>query len=387
MNLLLPEKDLGQNDSIEQPRVAVMSVRNSESHVSRTCGYEFEDIICEELDFARLIQPAPGRQTLLQRQLRNFAGRRLGDSRILDLLNVGADKASLGADVELFFFSAAQPRDLTQLSLVPDWRDRSRFAVCWMQELWARDITKSNHLLDILNRFDHVICPFHHSIEALRQRLSVPVSFMPWGVDAELFCPFPNPPRRVIKVAGIGVVPKPTERALVRYADETGTFFHYQTIFGPSVAQNHREHRHNYAGILKRSEYFLCYLAKFTNTERGIQREFGLRYIEGVAAGTIMLGDPIDNPAFEEWFGWPDSIIPLATGDAEPEVLIRQLDADPERLAAARRNNLVHALLKLDNLYRWREILDLAGMKETDAMRKRGERLQALAEMVRASDI
>lgn len=385
MGLTSSKNEFEKMDDAQRPRVAVMSMRNQEFHVSRACGYEFEDMICEELDSARLVAPGPGGRTLFQRKLRNGAARMVGDRKFIKILNLGADKIRLDADYELFFFSAAQLRDLAELTAIPDWRNRSRFAVCWMQELWARDIIEENHILDILNQFDHVICSFFHSVEPLRGRISAPVTYMPWGVDAELFCPFPNPPARVIKVAGIGLVPKHTERALVHFADETGKFFHYQTVFGPSVAHNHREHRQNYAGLLKRSEYFLSFLAKFSNAERGTQKEFGLRYIEGVAAGTVMLGDLVDNPAFSEWFDWPDSVIPLSVEDPEPQALIRELDDTPERIAAARRGNLVNALRRLDNLYRWEDVLRLAGMQITPAMLQRRKRLEALANEISAA--
>lgn len=381
MSLIAPN----MHNNKTRPRIAVMSVRNTENHVSRACGYEFEDMICNQLDFARLIAPGHGRRAPVMRGLRNRAIRAFGPNKAFDLLNAGAEKTPLGIDYDLFFFSAAQPRDLTELANVPDWRDRSRFAVCWMQELWALNITDDNKLLDILEQFDHVICSFHGSIEPLQARISTPVSYMPWGVDTELFCPFPNPPARAIQVAGIGEVPKAAENALVRHADETGGFYHYQTVFGPSVARSHREHRANYAGILKRSEYFLSYMAKYSNPERGTQEEFGLRYIEGVAAGTVMLGDPINNPAFETYFGWKDSVIPLSVEDEAPEELIKALNQQPERIAAARRNNVVNALLKLDNQHRWQDILDIAGMLETPAMLQRRKRLAELADMVRTS--
>ena len=74
-------------------------------------------------------------------------------------------------DFELFFFSAAQLRDLAALSSMPDWREKSRFAVCWLQELWADDISDRNRMFDLLEQFDHVICPFYHSLEPLQKRL------------------------------------------------------------------------------------------------------------------------------------------------------------------------------------------------------------------------
>lgn len=370
-----------------RPRVCVLSARNYENHVSRACGYEFEDLICDELDYARLIAPQATGNFGIRHRIGAQVTRRIGWNGAAMMLNPTAERLSLGHDHDLFFFSAAQLRDLTILGAVPDWREKSRFAVCWLQEIWAQDISTHNHLFDILNQFDHVICPFYHSLEPLQKRLSVPVSYLPWGVDAELFCPYPNPPERVIDVAGIGVVPKETEQALIRYTDEIGGFFHYQTVFGPSVARSHSEHRHNYAGLLKRAKYFLCYAAKFANAERGRQVEFGLRYIEGVAAGTVMLGDPIDNPAYREWFSWENAVIPLSTEETEPEVLIRQLEREPERMDAVRRANLTAALTKLDNLYRWRDVLKLAGLPETPGMQARQTRLYRLAEQVRAAGL
>lgn len=367
-----------------EPRVAVMSMRNLERHVSRSCGYEFEDMICEEFDFARLVAPAPalGKQYAPLRSLRNRLTTNFGHRAAFDALNVGVGKARLDEDVDLFFFSAALPRDLAELANVPNWRKRARFAVCWMQELWIAGISLQKRMLDVLDQFDHVICSFHHTVEPLRKRLSVPVSYLPWGIDAELFCPYPDPPARSIEVAGIGALPEATERALVRYADETGSFFLYQTVFGPSVTRSHREHRHNFAGQLKRSEFFLCYLAKFDNAQREQQVEFGLRCIEGVAAGAIVLGDPVDNPAFRKYLGWTDSLIRLDSGETEPEAVIRALKAQPDRLAAARLNNVVNALRRHDNVYRWQEVLKIAGLPETPAMRQRRDRLETLADAI-----
>jgi hypothetical protein len=365
-----------------------MSMRNIERHVSRSCGYEFEDMICGELDFAELVAPGPSTGPLAgpMRSLRNRLTANFGPRPAFGALNAGGGRVHMETDVDLFFFSAALPRDLAELSKVPNWRKRSRFAVCWMQELWIAGIPLQKRTLDVLNQFDHVICSFHHTVEPLRERLSVPVTYMPWGIDTELFCPYPNTPARTIEVAAIGAIPEATEAALVRHADETGTTFLYQTVFGPSSIKSHKAHRHNFAGQLKRSEFFLCYLAKFDNAQRDRQVEFGLRYIEGVAAGAIVLGDPVDNPAFQEHLGWTDSLIRLDSTETRPEELIRALKSQPERLAAARTRNVVNALLRHDNVYRWQEVLRIAGLPETPALRQRQNRLEALADAVLRED-
>lgn len=369
------------------PRVAVLSLRNYETHVSRACGYEFEDLICEQLDYAQLITPMPVGRFGIRQRLGTQLTRRTGWTGAQNIMIPGSERLSLGHEHDLFFFSAAQLRDLAALSAVPDWREKSRFAVCVLQEIWARDIADRNRLFDLLNQFDHVFCTFHHSLEPLRQRISVPVSFLQWSVDVERFCPYPNPPERVIDVAGIGVVQPDTEAALIRYADETGGFFHYQTVFGPSTTRSHKGHRHNYAGLLKRSKYFLCYAAKFANAERGRQMEVGLRYVEGAASGAVMLGEPIDSPSYHDWFDWPDAVIPLSPDATDPDALIRALEQDPERVEMARRASMTAALTRLDNLYRWRDVLRVAGLPETPGMQARQARLYNLATQAGGLDL
>jgi hypothetical protein len=66
--------------------------------------------------------------------------------------------------------------------------------------------------------------------------------------------------------------------------------------------------------------------------------------------------------------------------------VIRALKAQPERLAAARSRNVVNALLRHDNVYRWRDVLGIAGLPETPALRQRQNRLEALAEAVMRDD-
>jgi hypothetical protein len=207
------------------------------------------------------------------------------------------------------------------------------------------------------------------------------VTYLPWGVDAALFCPWPRPPARAIDICGIGGISQKTHEALVDHADRTGMFYLYNTIVGRHGMVSHAAHRHNYAGTLKRSKYFLTYLAKYTRAEeRGRQEEFGLRYIEGVSAGAVLLGNRVCNPAFEEYLGWTDSVIDIPFRCETPGAIVTALEADPGRVAAIRRRNVVNALQRHDHLHRWRAVLDIAGLPECPALVEREARLERLAE-------
>lgn len=359
------------------PRVAVLSLRNVENHVARAGGYEYEDVIAEKLDEANILLPSHGSFSRHALRANSFIHRY---SPIEPRLGFLGKQVALKQNHELFFFNPAQPRDLSYLSAVPDWRKHSRFAICCLQELWADDIPKLGHTLDILNKFDHITSPFYHTTEILRAHLSVPVTYLPWGVDTVLFNPGPCPPRRAIDFCCIGEIADTTHSNLIDYTDTTGRFYFYNTITGRHSILSHRAHRHNYANILKRSHFFLTYHAKIARKdERGTQKEFGLRYFEGTAAGTILLGDRVHNPAFDEYLAWPDSVIEAPFGTQDIVRITEQIEKNPDRIKAARRHNVIEALNRHDYLYRWEKVLQIAGMSMTLKMDTRRKKLTELA--------
>ena len=57
--------------------------------------------------------------------------------------------------------------------------------------------------------------------------------------------------------------------------------------------------------------------------------------------------------------------------------ILARLDAEPERLASARRNNIIHAALRHDWLHRLRTVFDTFHLAPTPAMLQRQQRLPA----------
>ena len=107
--------------------------------------------------------------------------------------------------------------------------------------------------------------------------------------------------------------------------------------------------------------------------------EISSRFYEGVAAGTVMLGEPPRTPWFEAQFDWPDALIRLPFNSPEIARLLAELDADPERLSRVRRSNVSNAALRHDWVYRVREVFEALGLPPTAGMLAREERLRALA--------
>jgi hypothetical protein len=95
-----------------------------------------------------------------------------------------------------------------------------------------------------------------------------------------------------------------------------------------------------------------------------------------------MLGQPPASPVFDRYFDWEDIIIRMPVDVKNIELIIEELDRQPERLEQIRRRNVYNALLKHDWLYRWQKVLEVMGLPQTQAMSMREQYLQDLAQSI-----
>src|SRR5438552_10888065 len=133
----------------------------------------------------------------------------------------------------------------------------------------------------------------YHSqtVKPLSELIGRRVVYLPPGVDTISFCPYPDPPERVVDVYSIGRRSNMTHQRLLDMARESGLFYLYDTI-GGSQAINSKEHRALFANVAKRSRYFLVNAGKIdAPDETGRQVAFGYRYCDGAASGAIMVGE------------------------------------------------------------------------------------------------
>jgi hypothetical protein len=159
--------------------------------------------------------------------------------------------------------------------------------------------------------------------------------------------------------------------------------FYLHDSIGGSQAINSKEHRALFANVAKRSRYFIVNPGKIDEPDlRGQQIETGNRYFEGAASGAIMVGERPNNEVFEGLFDWPDAVTQLPYGSRDIDLVIKDLDGDPERQDRIRRTGIVQALMRHDWVYRWDAILDEVGLKPTQAAHERKDRLRKLAEVV-----
>jgi hypothetical protein len=357
-----------------KPRVLIFSLRNIFGKALNRCPhYEFEDIICE-IDSAELLAPTVDPSS----RRASFATRLAYHAPVA--LNPGIPKPTASGKYDLLFTICGFPQDLIMFNAVSNLKDVCRTSVCLLDELWAKDIHKHRHFLPILAKFDVVLQYHSQTVKPLSELIGRRCVYLPPGVDAALFCPYPDPPRRVVDVYSMGRRSNVTHQKLLSMARESGLFYLHDTISG-SQAINSKEHRAHVASVAKRSRYFLVNPGKFDEPrETGRQVEFGYRYFEGAASGAVMVGERPNNEVFPKLFDWPDAVIEVPHDSCDIDLVIRDLDRDPERQDGIRRTGVAQALMRHDWAYRWEAILDAAGLEPMPGMLERKDRLRRLAE-------
>lgn len=365
-----------KENPLNLPRVLTFSQRNIyEPEVWRSSFYEFEEIL-SQIDSVEMLSPKPKKWYEHGKRVALRIGR---DSAIP--INPGIPKIKLDKYYDLFFTVCEKPSELLNVNAVAGWKDHCKVSICWLIEFYEKDMALHKSCLKVLSKFDYVIFMFDKS-DLFRKVIHGKGSYLPAGIDAILFCPYPKQLKRFIDVYSIGRRSEQTHRALLRMAQQNKIFYVYDTI-SDLHTYNVKQHRFLMANMAKRSRYFIVNPGKIDSPdETGGQSEFGYRYFEGAAPGTIMIGEHPRNDEFKRVFTWPDAVVHLPFDSDKIESIIHELDMKPDRQEKIRRNNVIQSLLHHDWVYRWETILKIAGLKPLPELLKRKKHLKNLSEMV-----
>lgn len=334
--------------------------------------YEFEGII-SEVDSADLLAPEFTASGLWYNVAKRVAYR----SSIS--LNPGIKKLEGKKSYELFFAICGQPSDLIIADAAFDWKRSCRVSVCLIDEFWISEIKACRNLLRLLDKFDIVALYYRQTVDAISNLISSKCIFIPPGVDAIRFCPYPNPPARAVDVYSIGRRSETTHQKLLQMAREDGLFYLHDSIAGGDAIES-AQHRALFANVAKRSRYFLVNPGYIDRPDiRGDQMEIGNRYFEGAASGTVMVGEHPRTETFGQLFDWPDAVVDLPYNSPDVDTIIREMDRQPEKVERIRRTNVTQALLRHDWAYRWEGILQTVGLSPQSGLLARKERLQQLS--------
>ena len=368
-------RDVSIDHPSDNPRVLIFSLRNIFPKALFRCPhYEFEDIICE-IDSAQLLAPKVDPSSL-----RSTLATRLAYHAPI-ALNPGIRRIRANSRYDIFFTICGYPQDLLMVNAVSDLMSHCRTSVCLVDELWLKGMAKHRNFLRVLAKFDLIMLYYSHTVKALSKAINRKCVFLPPGVDSILFCPYPDPPKRTIDVYSIGRRSEITHQKLLRMARESGLFYVHDSIAG-SQAITSKEHRALFANVAKRSRYFIVNPGKIDEPHiRGNQMETSNRYFEGAASGALMVGERPDNDEFRRLFDWPDAVTQLPYDSSDIDMLMADLDSEPERRERIRRANVLQALTRHDWVYRWEKILSTVGLEAAPGIYARKERLRKLTEI------
>lgn len=363
-----------------QPRICMPSWRNFRKAAYYGGVYEAQDVI-REIDDVDVVLLNPGRgYHIREKWLRKLLWK--GPTKHLAFLNPGLQAVRLERHYDLFLAVCQNWWDLLSLNAIKGWNERCRISVCWMEELWSAWIPSFKNWLHLLNRFDHVFLNLRGSVPVVEEALGRRCRWLPQGIDAIRFSPYPDPPARVIDVYSIGRKWEGVHRAFGEQAARTGMFYIYDTgNISDLVIPDPAQHRSLLANLAKRSRFFLVAPAKMDSPfDTSGQIEVGSRYFEGAAAGAVLIGEKAHCAAFGQLFNWADAVIEIKIDGSDLPDILSGLAKQPDRLREISRRNSEQMLKRHDWAYRWKEILNLAGLKPRPALQAREARLARLAD-------
>jgi hypothetical protein len=369
-----------------QAKVLLLSERRIADLVAYCVAYEFEDTFAAVTDAQRIDATDP---SALEFSRRVYKLARLASgspSLARRLAPYPRSKVLLERDFELFFPVFSHTYELYSLATIPNWRQRCRKAACYITEVWSDLLPE--YLLELLSAFDHVFLGSRHSVEDVARITGRPCTYLPLAVDVPRFTPAPLDQPRPIDVCNIGRRSPVTHQALLEQAERQRSFYYYDTVAASGADLKHRtfrvdsphEHRRMLATILKHSRYYVAnrsYVNRPEFTEG--REEISARFYEGAAAGAVMIGEAPRVEEFKRQFDWSDALIHVPFDSPDIGRILADLDGDPERLRAIRRNSAREAALRHDWLHRIQVVFDVLGLAPTDGMRARAQQLDQIA--------
>jgi len=344
--------------------------------------YEAQDVL-QEVDDVDLIclEPGPGYEFKEKWQRRLLFH---DFSRRLIYQNPGFKKVRLTQEYDLFLAVCQDTHDFVHINAIEGWKDQCKVSVCWIDELWLAEIQECEYWIHALRDFDYVFVSCLDTVETLSKVIEMPCYWLPGAVDALLFSPYPHMPSRLIDVYSIGRRCEAIHNELYRAA-ENGSIFYLHDTFEGSVSDvyDYKQHRQLVSSIAKRSKFFMVAPGKVNSPDetRG-QEEIGRRYYEGAAAGTVMIGQAPNCDSFRKMFPWSDAVIKIQPDGSDVVDVIARLDRVPEHVLAISQRNASEALLRHDWVYRWKELLQVAGLDPSPAMAARERQLRELVDLL-----
>ena len=367
-------------------KVLLLSQRLIADLVAYCIAYEFEDTLAAVTGAQRIdANDLPALE--FSRRAYKLARLASGSPSVARrLVSYPRSKVVLESDFELFLPVFSHTYELYSLATIPNWRKRCRKAACFITEVWSHLLPE--YLLELLSDFDHVFIGHNHCVRDVARITGRPCTYLPLAVDVLRFTPTSLDQQRPIEVCNIGRRSRVTHQTLLKEAERQQSFYYYDTVAASGADLKHRtfrvdsphEHRRMLATILKHSRYFIANRSHVNKPEFTAGREeISGRFYEGAAAGTVMIGEAPRSEEFKRQFDWPDAVVDAPFDCPDIGRIVADLNGNPGRLRAVRRNNAREAALRHDWLHRIQVVFDTLNLAPTEEMSARAQRLNQIA--------
>lgn len=375
------KSDQGSLVSDHRARICMPTWRRIIPTVSRCCLYEAQDVF-ESLDDVHVVPlETTGTWQWKQRFLRRLLPRDF--TKKLVYANPGIKPVRLTQDYELLVVICQQWYELLNLNAIEGWRDRCRTVVCFLDEIYAGNISRYGNWLDLLRKFDHIFIPYEETANVLGRTTGRPCHYLPRAVDVIRFSPYSMEPARVIDVLSIGRKREGIHEALLDWSRTGEVFYIHDTVSdaGDQPIRNIAQHRTMLANMIKRTLCFMVQPGKLHEEgETHGQIEAGSRYFEGAAGGAVLIGQTVDTESFRTLFRWPQAVISIQPDGSDVREVVQRLRNDPELARAISHRNAACFAASHDWMHRWQTILESCGMKVSPKLARRAMQLKERAE-------
>lgn len=274
-------------------------------------------------------------------------------------------------------------RQLGVLAALPAWRSLAPVFVAYVYEIWPAWLPGAAPVVEaVVDHLDHVFVGIRSGAEALQAVTSTSVSFVSPAVDVLAVEAVSAVDDRRIDVANRGRRDPHQHQVLADWARRTGAFYEFDTLRDGAVVDA-LEHRRHYYAQTARSRAFIANPARFDlpQLSAGVQ-EVGLRYLEALACGTVLVGDHPPGSHCRRVLGDPPGMVELPTGVGARRADLDALLADADTLHRLGLANRAAALDHHDVVHRWEEMAAALGIGPTVGVDARRAALRAAADRV-----
>jgi hypothetical protein len=205
-----------------------------------------------------------------------------------------------------------------------------------------------------LAKLDHLFVISSEIANEMRSLYSLPVSWLPLAVNTPAWGNYAA--HRSIDVMGYGRLDKAVHARVQQHfnhPDSDRLYFH--STFSCAGVWDVQEHVALQIKLLKRAKINLCFEVSHVPRFCG-HSPLLYRWLEGWAAGSVVVGTQPRDPGVEALMDWPDSTLELPTTPDDWISFLEELLEDESRLATISYRNYRECRLRHDWRYR---LLDL----------------------------